>query len=281
MAQTMRHSVEVIRLDRGMQQVGYEDLQKAREEIEHLKQLNEELQRFTAAASHDLREPLRTVAACARLLADRYSGRLDTDADEFLEFIVAGAKSMTQLVSDLLEYSRLGGSQTQLISLDSRFALDSALRNLRTSIAETGAVVTSGRLPKVLANNQLTQVFQNLIANSIKYRAKAKPEIRISARSTGAGYWRFSVADNGIGFDMAHLDKLFQPLYRVPGKHQCAGAGMGLAICRRIVDRFGGEIWARSEPAKGSTFFFTVRVSPEAQSPPSSASSSPDAESGL
>ncbi|MDQ2776626.1 MAG: ATP-binding protein [Acidobacteriota bacterium] len=246
-----------------MQHIVYDELQSALKEIERLRRSNEELERFTAVVSHDLREPLRMVSAYAQLLAQRYQGRFDADADEFLEFVASGAEWMTQLVSDLLEYSKAGNERKRLVSVDSQRSLDSALRNLRVSIEDSGAIIISERLPQVLANDQLTRVFQNLIGNAIKHRAQASPGILVSAQPDGEGHWRFSVADNGIGLDMSHADRLFKPFYRVRGKEECAGTGMGLAICQQIIDQLGGRIWVHSEPGKGSTFFFSVRAAPE------------------
>lgn len=186
--------------------------------------------------------------------------RFDADADEFLNFVTSGAEWMTRLISDLLDYSRASSERTYLVCVDSQRLFDFALRNLRISIAEAGAIITCEPLPKVLATDQLALVFQNLIGNAIKYRAQATPEIHIAAQSENDGYWCFSVTDNGIGFDMAHADKLFNPFYRVRGKEECAGTGMGLAICHGIIHQIGGRIWVHSEPEKGSTFFFSARA---------------------
>ncbi len=248
---------------RDMQATGYGELRKALEEIERLKQSNAGLQRFTAVVSHDLREPLRMMFAYAQLLAERYRGKLDADADEFLNFITGGARWMTQLISDLLDYSKTSTEPSRFVTIDSQQSLSFALRNLRMCIAEVGAIIRCDALPKVLANNQLTLVFQNLISNAMKYRGQATPEIQVSAQCGNDGYCCFSVADNGIGFDMAHAEKLFNPFYRVRDTEEFAGTGMGLAICHGIVHQLGGRIWVQSEPGKGSTFFFTVRVSPE------------------
>jgi signal transduction histidine kinase len=179
-----------------------------------------------------------------------------------LNFVTSGAEWMTRLISDLLDYSRVVRERTCLVRVDSQRLFDCALRNLRISTAEAGAIITREPLPKVLATAQLTLVFQNLIGNAIKYRAQAPPEVHIAAQSEDDGYWRFSVTDNGIGFDMAHADKLFNPFYRVRGKGACAGTGMGLAICHGIIHQIGGRIWAQSEPGKGSTFSFSVRAAP-------------------
>jgi light-regulated signal transduction histidine kinase (bacteriophytochrome) len=245
------------------------ELQRALEEVARLRQANEELQRFTAVVSHDLREPLRMVSAYARLLAERYRGRFDAEANEYLAFVTGGAEWMTQLISDLREYARAGNEQVHLVSINSQLCFESALRNLRISIAEAGATVRCYSLPPVLASPQLTQVFQNLMENSIRYRSQQTPTMQVSAERSEASFWRFSVADNGIGFEMAHADELFHPFYRIHARSADpgTGTGMGLAICRCIIHQCGGEMWAHSEPRKGSTFFFTLRESSEPLEP--------------
>jgi light-regulated signal transduction histidine kinase (bacteriophytochrome) len=239
------------------------ELHLALEEIGQLKESNAKLRQFTEVVSHDLREPLRTISAYGRLLNERYRGKLDTDADEFLTFITASAQWMTQLISDLLNDSERPARHTDLLAVDSQELCDLAVRNLNSAIAEAEASIQCGPLPKVLATHQLTLVFQNLIENAIKYRAEATLEIRISAEREEGAYWRFSVADNGIGFDMAHAEKVFEPSYRVQGGEGRGGSGMGLAICQNIVRQIGGRIWADSEPGRGSTFFFCVPAIPE------------------
>jgi light-regulated signal transduction histidine kinase (bacteriophytochrome) len=207
------------------------------------------------------------VSAYARLLAARYRGRFDAEADEYLEFVTSGAEWMTELISDLLEYARAGNERIRLVSVDSQFCFEGALRNLRTSLAETGAVVQCHSLPPVLAAPQLTQIFQNSIENGLRYRSQQAPQIQVSAEPGEADSWRFCVADNGIGFERAHAEELFQPFYRMHAQSTEPGTGMGLAICRRIIQQCGGEIWAHSEPGKGSTFFFTLRASSELLAP--------------
>lgn len=234
------------------------ELGLAVEKIAWLKESNAKLRKFTAVVSHDLREPLRTISAYAQLLSERYRGKLDADADEFLSFITGGSQWMTQLIADLLSESEPPTRHTGLFCVDSQELCDVAIRNLKFAVAEAEAKVKCGPLPKVLANHQLTLVFQNLIGNAIKYRAEATPQIQVSAERNQDGYWRFSVADNGIGFDMAHSDKLFSPFYRVEASQERAGTGMGLPICQDIIHEIGGHIWAHSEPQKGSTFFFCV-----------------------
>lgn len=236
---------------------------------EDLKRANEELQRFAATVSHDLREPLRSISAYARLLADRYRGKLDADADEFLAFITSGADSMSRLIIDLLEYSKASADCRAPVVVDTQPLYDEAVRNLRLQIVVSGAVIVSDPLPKVLGSNQLMQVFQNLIGNAIQHRAQRKLLIRVSAEPQANGYWKFSVADNGSGFDMRHAGELFNPFFRIHRSH--TGTGMGLAICERIVRQLGGNIWAHSELGGGSTFFFSL---PAAYAPASSASSS-------
>jgi light-regulated signal transduction histidine kinase (bacteriophytochrome) len=203
------------------------ELHMAVEEIGRLKESNTKLRQFIAVISHDLREPLRTISAYAKLLHERYRGKLDEDGDEFLTFITGGTQWMTELISDLLSDPERVTRHTDLSCVDSQELCHSAIRNLKLAIAEAEASINCGPLPKVLANHQLTLVFQNLIGNAIKYRAEARPQIQISAEPDEGAYWRFSVADNGVGFNMAHADKLFSPFYRVDASGECAGTGMG------------------------------------------------------
>jgi light-regulated signal transduction histidine kinase (bacteriophytochrome) len=172
---------------------------------------------------------------------------------------------MTQVIDDLLSDPSRAAGQACLWCVDSQELCDAAVRNLDFAIAEAGAAVRCGPLPKVMANRELTLVFQNLIGNAIKYRGEAPPRIRVWAEREQGGYWRFAVADNGVGFDMAHANELFNPCYRLKSAEECPGTGMGLAICQDIIRQIGGRIWAHSEPQRGSTFFFCVPVVSEAE----------------
>jgi signal transduction histidine kinase/HAMP domain-containing protein len=236
------------------------ELQEAMAELERS---NAELQQFAYVASHDLQEPLRMIASYVQLLADRYSGRLDDDADEFIAYAVDGADRMQTLISDLLALSRVQTGREEMKPTDANLALGKARANLALPIEESGAVVTSDALPSVTADEtNLTQLFQNLISNSIKFRGTAPPGIHVSADLEG-GEWVFSVKDNGIGFDPRHSERIFEIFQRLNPRGAYQGTGIGLAIGRKIVEQHGGRIWAESEPGKGATFYFTIPVGNE------------------
>jgi light-regulated signal transduction histidine kinase (bacteriophytochrome) len=225
---------------------------------EDLKRSNAELEEFAYVASHDLQEPLRMVASFTQLLAKRYQGKLDQDADEFITYAVDGATRMQQLIQALLAYSRVGTRGRSLIPTNCNGVFDKARANLLTAIEESGAEVTSGSLPTVLGDEvQLIQLFQNLIANALKFRDKAPPVIRITAQEDTA-YWRFAVQDNGIGIASAHQDRIFKIFQRLHHRSEYPGTGIGLAICKKIVERHGGRLWVESEESQGATFFFTI-----------------------
>jgi light-regulated signal transduction histidine kinase (bacteriophytochrome) len=233
--------------------------------IAELKRSNEELVQFANIASHDLQEPLRMVASYTQLLARRYRGRLDADADEFIAYAVDGASRMQRLIQDLLAYSRVGiagGAPTEVCS---EKALKLALSNLHGAIEASGAQVTRDPLPVVHADElQLTQLFQNLVGNGIKYQNGGAPKVHVSASRNAAGRWLFSVRDNGIGIDPQHFDKIFGMFQRLHGRGEFAGTGIGLAICKKIVDRHGGDITVESQPGEGATFRFTLPACGEA-----------------
>jgi light-regulated signal transduction histidine kinase (bacteriophytochrome) len=219
---------------------------------------NADLEQFAYAASHDLQEPLRMVASFTQLLARRYQGRLDTDADDFIGFAVDGAKRMQILINDLLTYSRVGSRGEPLAPTDCNVILSECLVDLRVAVEESGAVITSDPLPTVMADGvQLRQVFQNLIANAIKFRGEAAPGIHISAAGTGAD-WEFSIRDNGMGIAPEHADRIFALFQRLHQRTRYPGTGIGLAIAKKIVERHGGRIWLESQPGSGATFHFTV-----------------------
>ncbi|HXG62175.1 MAG TPA: ATP-binding protein [Planctomycetota bacterium] len=219
---------------------------------------NADLEQFAYVASHDLQEPLRMVASYTQLLERRYKDALDQDARDFIAFAVDGATRMKAMINDLLAYSRAGsarGPRTE-VSLDR--VLDDALANLSSAIAESGAVVTRDPLPRVWGDaSQLLLVFQNLISNAVKFRRGPGVRIRVSA-SAGAGEWTISVADDGIGIDPSFFGRLFVVFQRLNSRSEFPGNGIGLATCKRIVERHGGRIWVESSPGKGSTFFFTL-----------------------
>jgi chemotaxis family two-component system sensor kinase Cph1 len=231
---------------------------KLAEHTRAVEQSNRDLQEFAYVASHDLQEPLRMVSSFMQLLSQRYQGKLDKDADEFIEFAVDGAKRMQQLVNDLLSFARLNRTGKQFEIVDSRAVLEKSIDNLRFAIEESGAQISSATLPPVFGNpSQLGQLFSNLIGNALKFRGSSTPVIHISANSVGDD-WCFRVRDNGIGIERDFLEKIFGIFQRLHGREKYAGSGIGLAICRRIVGIHGGRIWVDSDYGKGSTFQFTI-----------------------
>jgi PAS domain S-box-containing protein len=228
----------------------------------HLRELsrsNEELEQFAYIASHDLQEPLRMVTSYTQLLAKRYKGKLDSDADDFIAFAVDGASRMQRLIRDLLAYSHIGTKELDLLDVSSEEALQQALSDLRDAIEKSGAQVTHDALPVVMADEiQLTQLFQNLIGNAIKYQDREVPLVHISAAKLVGERWMFSVRDNGLGIDPQFFDKIFGMFQRLHKRNEFDGTGIGLAICKKIVERHGGNISVQSQSGKGSTFQFTL-----------------------
>jgi PAS domain S-box-containing protein len=232
-----------------------EDLRRTADE---LARSNENLQQFASVVSHDLREPLRTVSGFCQLLKRRYQGKLDRSADEFIDFAVDGAARMEKLINDLLEYARVGTRRKRLVPVDSEVVFDRAASVLARAAAESGSEVTRGRLPVVLADeSQLGQLFQNLLANAIKFRGRVPPRVHVEAAREGA-WWRFVVRDNGIGIADDCRERIFGVFERLHPASEYPGTGIGLAICKRIVERHGGRIWVESEPGRGSAFSFTL-----------------------
>jgi PAS domain S-box-containing protein len=229
------------------------------QKVEELNRSNVELEQIAYIASHDLQEPLRMVASYTQLLAKRYKGKLGADADEFISFAVDGANRMQQLIQDLLTYSRVGTKGTDLRATSSEESLQQALRNLRGAIEESGAEVTHDPLPAIMADEmQLIQLFQNLIGNAIKYRSHGVPRVHISAVLNGERKWEFSVNDNGLGIDPQYFERIFRMFQRLHKREEFAGSGIGLAVCKKIVERHGGNISVESQPGKGSTFRFVL-----------------------
>lgn len=225
---------------------------------EQLEKANEELQQFAYVASHDLQEPLRMVASYIQLLEKRCGHLLDDDSRRFIEYATTGARRMQNLIRDLLSYSRAGrdGGVVELVDMGEIF--QQAVHNLARLIEETDAGVTKGNLPSVMGDPmQLSQVVQNLIENSLKYRSDAKPIIHLSAEKK-SNKWVFSVHDNGIGFEPQHSERIFQVFQRLNRRDENAGSGIGLAVAKKIVERHGGEIWAESTPGEGSVFSFAL-----------------------
>jgi PAS domain S-box-containing protein len=219
---------------------------------------NADLEQFAHIASHDLQEPLRMVASFTELLARKYKGRLDKDADEFISIAVDGANRMKQLINDLLVFSRVGSKAKPFEPTDFNEVLNHSMGNLAMIIKEHSANVEADQLPVLMADkNQMIQLFQNLMSNAIKFHSLVQPRIKISA-SLKESLWTFSINDNGIGIDPQHFERIFGVFQRVHGKRDYPGTGIGLAICKKIVERHGGRIWVESEQGKGSTFFFTI-----------------------
>lgn len=230
--------------------------------VEELARSNRDLEQFAHVASHDLHEPLRMVASYTQLLAERYRGKLDDTADKYIGYAVEGALRMQTLVRDLLAFSRVGHNGVAGKHTDCNSVIREALLNLKALIEDSGAVVTHDPLPNVAAERtQLLQVFQNLIGNAVKFRSKEAPAIRVSAEQQGT-HWLFAVADNGIGIAPQYKDLIFVIFQRLHAREEYSGNGVGLAICKKIVEHFGGRIWVESDPGHGSIFRFTLPASP-------------------
>jgi signal transduction histidine kinase len=240
---------------------------KLSQQAAELRRSNAELEQFAYVASHDLKEPLRMVTSYVQLLARRYNGKLDAAADEFIAFAAEGAERMRALIDDLLKYSRVGTRGAPFVPTDCNAVLDVVQSNLQVAIQESGAAVEVDRLPTVIADRrQLEQVFQNLIANAVKFRSATTPQVRVSAqryddespdgvRSRG---WMFSVSDNGIGLDPQFAEKIFMIFQRLHHRGEYGGTGIGLAVCKKIVERHGGRISVESQSGAGAVFRFTI-----------------------
>jgi light-regulated signal transduction histidine kinase (bacteriophytochrome) len=226
---------------------------------EQLSRSNRDLEQFACIASHDLQEPLRAVAGPLQLLQRRYQGQLDARADEYIRHALEGASRMLALIEDLLKFSRVGMSEEPFELTECGLALANALRNLNAAIQETGAQVTHDRLPTVrVISGPLTLLFQNLVGNAIKFRHKDSPvQIHVGAEAHRDA-WLFRVEDNGIGIDPQYFERIFLIFQRLHTRRDYPGTGIGLALCKRIVEHHGGRIWVESEPGKGTTFFFTL-----------------------
>jgi two-component system, sensor histidine kinase and response regulator len=225
-----------------------------------LERSNRDLEEFAYIASHDLQQPLRMISSFVKLLEQHYSGKLDEKADKWINFAVDGANSMHEMINNLLEYSRVGTKGKAFETTESEGLLKLALANLRIAVQESGTQVTYDNLPTVRADRfQILRLFQNLIDNAIKFRGDESPRIHVSAKRD-ASRWVFSLQDNGIGVDPRYSDQIFVIFRRLHSSAKYPGSGMGLAICRKIVERHGGWIWVESAHGKGSTFFFSLPV---------------------
>ena len=233
--------------------------QKLEESVAELGRSNADLQQFAYVASHDLQEPLRMVSSYTQLIARRYKGKLDADADEFIAFAVDGANRMQRLILDLLAYSRVNTAGRQFEPTAMETVLKAALNNLTNAVKESQAIITHDPLPAVMGDDkQLAQLFQNLLSNAVKFGGAQPPRIHISAKQTD-GEWLFSVRDHGIGLDPQYADRIFVIFQRLHTREEYPGTGIGLAICKKIVERHGGRMWVESELGKGATFYFTLR----------------------
>lgn len=234
--------------------------QRLKELVDKLARSNRELEQFAYVASHDLQEPLRQVTGFLHLIEKRYEDKLNSAGKEYITFAIDGAKRMYDLVNDLLAYSRVESAGLNPVLVAADEVLDQGLRNLGLAIQENRATITRGPLPTVHADkSQLVQVFQNLLGNAVKFRGETAPVIHVAARREGVE-WVFSVRDNGIGFPQELAEQMFQLFQRLHTRERYGGTGIGLTICKRIVERHGGRIWAESQPGVGSTFYFTLPV---------------------
>jgi PAS domain S-box-containing protein len=237
-------------------------LREANDELarqaQELMRSNAELQQFAYVASHDLQEPLRMISSYTQLLLRRYGDRFDKDAREFMDYVVDGSARMKQLIEDILAYSRVGTRGREFRTVKSETALKKALVNLRAAVEADGATVTHDPLPEVEADEvQLTQLFQNLIGNALKFKGAGAPRVHVSAAQVLQA-WEFAVRDSGIGIDSQYFDRIFMVFQRLHSKGEYPGTGIGLAICKKVVDRHGGRIRVESQPGSGSTFYFTL-----------------------
>lgn len=239
----------------GLRRRAEEDLAR---KVEELARSNRELEQFAYVASHDLQEPLRMVASYTQLLSERYRGRLDDNADKYIAYACEGALRMQVLIKDLLAFSRVGRSGITREKVDCNRVMEGALLSLVTAIQESGAVVTHDALPEVWADSpQMMQLFQNLIGNAIKFRAQAPPKIAVRVEKLGSD-WLFSVSDNGIGIAEEYAENIFVAFQRLHARTEYPGNGIGLAICKKIVEYYGGKIWVEGKIGQGSTFKFTI-----------------------
>jgi PAS domain S-box-containing protein len=223
-----------------------------------LRRSNEELERFAYVVSHDLQEPLRTVSSYVQLLSRRYGSQLDADAVDFIDFAVGGVRRMQQLIADLLTFSRVGTRGAPLVPTGMQGVFENTLASLRAALDESNATVTADPLPTVVADaGQLAQLLTNLLGNALKFRGDQPPFVHVGAQRAGR-MWTITVQDNGIGIDPEYFERIFVIFQRLHGREEYPGTGVGLAICKRIVERHGGRIWVESTPAHGARFSFTL-----------------------
>jgi light-regulated signal transduction histidine kinase (bacteriophytochrome) len=238
------------------------ELRRAHDELEQkareLQRSNSELEQFAYVASHDLQEPLRMVSSYTQLVMRRYGEKLDKDAREFMNYVVDGAARMKQLIEDLLAYSRVGTRGKEFAPLELEAIVRRAVTNLRAAIEEAGAAVTWEGLPQVQGDDvQLAQLLQNLIGNALKFRSASVPRVNIFSTEK-ADDWEIVVQDNGIGIEPQYYERIFMVFQRLHNKAEYPGTGIGLAICKKVVERHGGRIWVESKLGEGSAFHFTL-----------------------
>ncbi|HMF31286.1 MAG TPA: ATP-binding protein, partial [Candidatus Lokiarchaeia archaeon] len=235
-----------------------QDQELLAQSAQECQQSNTELENFAYIASHDMQEPLRKVVSFMQLLQKRYASQLDKKANEFIDIAIDGGTRMRQMISDLLEYSRVGTRGNPFVQADLEVILNEVLSDLVLLIEENGATITHDPLPSLVVDPiQMHQLFLNLLTNALKFRKEESPVVHISAIAQGNNYL-FSVQDNGIGIDMTQADRLFQLFQRLHGRGDYPGTGIGLAVCKKIVERHGGQIWVESELEKETTFYFTL-----------------------
>jgi light-regulated signal transduction histidine kinase (bacteriophytochrome) len=252
----LSHSVERKKLDLELRQT----IERLNRTIDELVKANSELERFVYLASHDLREPLRTLTLYGDLLMQEAGGQLNEEAKSYLNTMIGSSRRMEDLVLDVLAYSRLNSHERKLVDVDIDVLVDRALENLKASILESGAKIEREDLPSLKVNDtEFIQVFQNLIGNAIKFRNGNQPVIQISSRKEN-DHWLFWVKDNGIGVDPKYHGKIFEIFQRLHGQDAYTGTGIGLAICRKVIENHGGRIWVESSPGAGAKFCFTVPV---------------------
>ena len=252
------HSVRRALVEKKMHEQRRQSEKALADKADELARSNRELEQFAYVASHDLQEPLRMIANYTQLLAERYHGRLDEQADKYIAYSVDGAVRMQALIQDLLRFSRVGTHGMEARNTECAAVVELAMKNLQAAIQESGAVVKWNSLPAVKADpSQLVQVFQNLIANAIKFRGREKPIIQIDAEKQGQ-YWVLTVSDNGIGIPAENRQDVFVIFRRLHTRTEYAGNGIGLSICKKIIERHGGKIWIESQATPGCCFKFTL-----------------------
>lgn len=229
-----------------------------RRQAEDLAEANKELEEFSSIVAHDVKSPLYTISGFLELLREEYRDKLDSEGRHYIDSAVNGATRLSTFVDRLLKYARFGAEKVELTPLDLNIAVEEALSNLKAVLDRKSATIDYKELPKVKADkSQMVQLFQNLIGNAIKFHDNGRPHVKISAEPNGI-YWKLSVQDNGIGFDSASAQSIFEPFHRLHSEEKFQGSGLGLSVCKKIIDRHGGRIWATSKPNEGATFHFTL-----------------------